>query len=367
MWTLGKNITNIDSYIRIMLATLLVYIAIQYSNYYIISLSIFLYFSAFKKFCFFYYLFDINNEKRKHSLSISKLPYYNTSSVFIFKENGKIDFKNKTANNIFPDIESIFDFGEVNIVEIIKNNLVETLFFNYKEKNYQIDIKGSSVEKLLFVYTTDISELTLLNNEIEETQKEIIYTIGEIGETRSQETGYHVKRVALYSELLGKLYGLADTEVKDIKSASPMHDIGKIAIADNILNKPGKLTSEEFEIMKTHAELGYKMLKHSKRKVLRLSARIAYEHHEKYDGTGYPRGISGEEISIYARITAIADVFDALGSDRVYKKAWELDKILDFFKEQRSKHFDPELVDLFFENLDKFLEIRNQYKDKADM
>jgi len=206
-------------------------------------------------------------------------------------------------------------------------------------------------------------ELQDLNNELELTQKEIIFTMGTIGEMRSKETGNHVKRVALYSEVLARAYGLPEEEVKMLKEASPMHDIGKVAIADAILNKPARFTPEEFEIMKHHAEYGYEMLRHSKRALLQTAAIVAYEHHEKWDGTGYPRGLAGEDIHIYGRITAVADVFDALGSDRVYKKAWEDDKIFELFKEEKGKHFDPKLVDVFFENLDEILAIRDRLKD----
>ncbi len=203
----------------------------------------------------------------------------------------------------------------------------------------------------------------LKDKEIEATQKEIIFTMGAIGETRSKETGNHVKRVAEYSKLLATLYGMNEDEVELLKMASPMHDIGKVGIPDNILNKPAKFDKEEWEIMKTHSALGYEMLKHSKRPILKAAAIVANEHHEKYDGSGYPNGTSGEDIHIYGRITAIADVFDALGSNRCYKKAWELERILELFKEQRAKHFDPKLVDLFLDNLDKFLEIRDNYVD----
>ena len=209
----------------------------------------------------------------------------------------------------------------------------------------------------------NVTELINLQAEIEDTQKEVVFTMGSIGETRSKETGNHVKRVAEFSYLLGSLYGLSDDEAELLKLASPMHDIGKVGIADNILNKPGKLTFEEFEIMKTHSTLGYEMLKGSKREILKTSAIVAYEHHEKFNGKGYPRGLKGNKIHIYGRITAICDVFDALGANRCYKKAWELNKILELFKEEKNEHFDPILIDLFFENLDKFLEIRDKFKD----
>lgn len=222
-----------------------------------------------------------------------------------------------------------------------------------------IDVNGQTHEVLCFYI--DVTEQIHLNREIVATQKEVISTMGAIGETRSKETGDHVKRVAEYSKLLALKHGLPLKEAEEVKMASPMHDIGKVGIPDNILNKPGKLTEEEFEIMKTHAQLGYEMLKGSNQDLLKTAAIIAVEHHEKWDGSGYPKGSQGEDIHIYGRITAIADVFDALGHDRVYKKAWPMENILELFKEGRGKHFDPNLIDLFFSNLDEFLAIKESF------
>ncbi|MEA1918975.1 MAG: HD domain-containing protein [Campylobacterota bacterium] len=209
-------------------------------------------------------------------------------------------------------------------------------------------------------------EVKSLQQEIEETQKEVVFTMGAIGESRSKETGNHVKRVAEYSKLLAKYYGLDDKECEMLKQASPMHDIGKVAIPDAVLNKPGRFNEAERKIMDTHAALGYEMLEYSDRPLLKMAATVAYEHHEKWDGSGYPQGTSGENIHIYGRITALADVFDALGSDRVYKKAWDDERIFSLFREERGKHFDPKLIDIFFDNLDEFLKIRDQFKDKVE-
>jgi len=199
-----------------------------------------------------------------------------------------------------------------------------------------------------------------LTQEIIDTQREVIYTMGEICESRSHETGMHIKRVAEYCYLLAYLAGSEDAWI--IKQASPMHDIGKVAIPDTILNKPGKFTADEWAIMQTHSALGYKMLSVSRRSLFKVAASIALEHHEKWDGTGYPRGIKGTEISLAGRVCAIADVFDALGSDRCYKKAWPMEKIIEYFKEQRGKHFDPELIDLFFASFDDFLSINHKFR-----
>ncbi len=210
---------------------------------------------------------------------------------------------------------------------------------------------------------SDLTELFELHAEIEETQKEIIYRMGEIGETRSNETGNHVKRVALYSKLLAELYGLEDEDIDLLFTASPMHDIGKVGIPDAILKKPSSLTQEEFQIMKTHAQAGYNILKCSKRKVLKAAAIVAMQHHEKWNGKGYPQGLKEDEIHIYGRITSIADVFDALGSDRCYKKAWKNQDIFDYLKDEREQSFDPELIDLFLENKEDFIAIRDKFKD----
>jgi response regulator RpfG family c-di-GMP phosphodiesterase len=223
---------------------------------------------------------------------------------------------------------------------------------------------GLSVDEIEAKIEDGLTEITKLNQEIEKTQKEVVFTMGAIGESRSKETGNHVKRVAEYSKLLALYSGLNEKEAEMLKQASPMHDIGKVAIPDAILNKPGRFDEAEREIMNTHAALGYEMLKHSNRPLLKTAAIVANEHHEKWDGSGYPKGLSGEDIHIYGRITALADVFDALGSDRVYKQAWNDEKIFNLFKEERAKHFDPKLVDIFFEHLDEFLKIRETFKDK---
>ncbi|MGB5866378.1 MAG: PAS domain S-box protein [Arcobacteraceae bacterium] len=213
----------------------------------------------------------------------------------------------------------------------------------------------------------DITKIKELHNELEATQREIIYTMGEIGETRSQETGYHVKRVAEYSKHLALKAGLSIEEAELLKMASPMHDIGKVGIPDSILHKPARLDEDEFRIMKEHAKIGYELLKNSSRELLRTSALVAHEHHERWDGTGYPRGLKGSQIHIFGRITAICDVFDALAHARPYKKAWELERILELFHEEKGKHFDPNLVEIFLNNLEDFLKIKEKYLDAYEI
>lgn len=234
------------------------------------------------------------------------------------------------------------------------NKMTEAEVFSHQDLEYL---------KLAASYSGKSIESVMLQQEIEETQKEIIFTMGEIGESRSKETGNHVKRVAEYSYVLALGMGIPQEEAEKLKLASPMHDIGKVAIPDAVLKKPGKLTDEEYDIMKTHTTIGYNLLKNSRRELLRIAAIVASQHHEKWNGRGYPHGLKGEEIHVYGRITAIADVFDALGSERVYKKAWELDRILNLFKEERGQHFDPHVVDTFFEQLPEILKIRDKYQD----
>lgn len=217
---------------------------------------------------------------------------------------------------------------------------------------------------LAATYTGKALDAAILQEEIEATQREIIFTLAETGEMRSKETGYHVKRVAEFSRLFAVKYGMNEEEAELIKLSAPMHDIGKIAIPDSILLKPGKLTPEEWEIMQSHASLGYEMLKHSDRRLLKSAAIIANEHHEKWNGEGYPNGKKGEDIHIYGRITAMSDVFDALGNERVYKPAWELDRIVKLFKEEKGHQFDPKLVKVFLDGLDDFVKIKETYKDE---
>ncbi len=216
----------------------------------------------------------------------------------------------------------------------------------------------------LFIQNVSIAfENAQLHEDVFSTQREIVYLLGDAVETRSEETGNHVKRVAEVSRMLAAAYGLGSDEVELIKLAAPLHDIGKIGIPDAILNKPGKLEPEEWEIMKSHAELGHRMLVGSNRKILKTASIIALEHHEKWDGSGYPYGKKGEEIHIYGRLVAIADVFDALGSTRSYKKAWSPADIRTFMTEQRGRHFDPRGIDLFMESFDEIAAVRERFSD----
>ncbi|MBF0176542.1 MAG: DUF3369 domain-containing protein [Magnetococcales bacterium] len=201
-----------------------------------------------------------------------------------------------------------------------------------------------------------------LNREIVNTQKDVTFTLGEVIEVRSNEAGHHVRRVAESSRLLGMLAGLDAEDVELLWLSSPMHDLGKIGIPDSILKKPGKLDPDEWKIMQTHTTIGRQILNNSQRPILQTGAIIAYQHHEKWDGTGYPEQLRGENIHVFARITGLIDVFDALYHERCYKKAWPLEKIVELLQQERGSHFAPQLVDLFLGHLDEFLEIQDALK-----
>lgn len=205
------------------------------------------------------------------------------------------------------------------------------------------------------------AELIAMNEEIESTLRETVYTMGVIEERRSKETANHTKRVSLYSQLLAQKLGLSPNEVDLITAASPLHDIGKLGIPDEVLLKPGRFTDDERKVMMNHPAIGYEMLKHSRRDILVTAGIIAYQHQEKWDGSGYPRGLTGEEIHLFARIISLADVFDALYSPRIYKEAWPIEKVVEWLNEQRGKHFDPQLVDIFLKSIEEFVAIYNQY------
>ena len=195
-------------------------------------------------------------------------------------------------------------------------------------------------------------------SELEETQKEIIYTLTGLMESFSDETGKHVRRVAKYSRLLAKYHpALSQEDERVLYEAAPMHDIGKLAMPPEILHKKGRLTEQEFQIIKTHTTKGHEFLKNNKRKVLKAADIIAYEHHEKWNGQGYPQGLKGENIHIYGRIVALADVFDALTHNRVYKDAWSVGNAAKYIKEHSGTQFDPEIVNIFFEHLEEFIDI----------
>jgi len=262
-----------------------------------------------------------------------------------------------TANTDMECIGKAFNVGGIDYIskplnpKEITSRVSAHLALNQEQKNLE-----STKIKLL-------SENNVLINEIVDTQKELILSMGSIAEVRNIQTGNDVKRIAKYSKLLALHYGLSEEESSILEEASPMHDLGKVAIPDHILNQPGKLDIDECKIMQDHTVRGYEMIKDSKGALFQTAAIVAHEHHEKWDGSGYPRGLKGEEIHIYGRITALADVFDSLVSHKCYKTLWEDDDILSVIEGAKGKHFDPALVNIFFDNLEEIFEIRDTFSD----
>ncbi|NOQ35736.1 MAG: DUF3369 domain-containing protein [Methylococcaceae bacterium] len=225
---------------------------------------------------------------------------------------------------------------------------------------------NSLSQSLLDIFSANIScalESIILEKEISDAQEDLIFRLGGFIETRSRETGNHVKRLAKLSYVLALELGLPEEEAKLIRKASALHDLGKVVIPDNILKKPGKLTAEEYDQIKQHSKFGYDVLNNSPRPLLKAAAVIAHQHHERYDGKGYPQGLEGEEIHFYARIVGVIDVFDALMHNRYYKEAWDLNKVLETLEGQRGKHFDPEIFDAFIKILPQALDIVAKHND----
>jgi putative nucleotidyltransferase with HDIG domain len=225
---------------------------------------------------------------------------------------------------------------------------------------------GEVDRKLVEVFCANVSiafENLHLNQELLDSQLEMIWLLAGAAETRSRETANHVKRVGLLSELLARAYGLDAKSAESLRLAAPLHDIGKIGIPDAILNKPGAHTPEEGAIMRSHARLGAQLLASSRRPLLQLASQICLEHHENWDGSGYPNGLKGEDISLEGRIVALADVFDALGSARCYKDPWTLVRIRGYISDQTGRKFDPRLVTLLYENWDEAESLRQRFPD----
>lgn len=273
-------------------------------------------------------------------------------------------------NTKTQDIPIIFVTAKVDIDAISKGFAIGAV--DYITKPFHADELLARVKNHLSLYQAKLllkqhninleTKITFSQkrflSELEQTQRELIYVLTELMESASDETGKHVRRLSAISELLAKLHpALTDEDVAIIRDASPMHDIGKMTIPQHILHKPGKYNDDEFNVMKQHTTNAYNLLKTSSRKLFKAAAIIAHEHHEKWNGTGYPRGLKGSDIHIYGRVVAIADVFDALTHSRCYKDAWSNEAALSYIQEQKGKHFDPELVDIFVNNFHTFKQI----------
>ncbi len=275
-----------------------------------------------------------------------------------------VELEGKLISQISPDVSITRWLDEVRQSETDDATSHVVRFLGYDGKEYQFSVGCAAVHDMagqvesVVLICQDVTESQRLSREILETQRELLYTMGDVVESRSEETGQHVKRVAQVSRFLAIKAGLTPEFAEMIETAAPMHDIGKVGISDAILHKPGKLTAEEFDEMKRHASIGFGILGSVDRELIGLAARIAHQHHERYDGLGYPNGLRGEEISIEARIVSIADVLDALFSVRSYKPAWDEASVLTHFRQQRGMQFDPNLVDLLLLHWDEIQALR---------
>jgi putative two-component system response regulator len=277
----------------------------------------------------------------------------------------------KMALNRYPDLAVIMVTGISD-----RETAIETLHmgaYGYITKPFHLNELVINITNALRRRQLEIEnrrhreELEMLveerTRELFKSREESIQILSKAAEFRDDETAKHTIRMGRFCEQLALLQGLSKTFCYKLKNAAPLHDVGKIGISDAILLKPGKLTPEEFEVIKTHCEIGYRILSESTSDILLLGAEIALTHHEKYDGSGYPRGLVGDEIPISGRLAAVCDVFDALTSNRVYNKAISVNKALEIIREGRGKHFDPGILDNFVNNIDLITEIQSRYAD----
>jgi response regulator RpfG family c-di-GMP phosphodiesterase len=275
------------------------------------------------------------------------------------------------AHEIGPELVAQLDDARHNRISRLHGETYVGYFPNSSGKASLLVLRGveeiSEIDvQLLDVFCSGVAiafDNILLNQEITDTQAELILRLGDVVESRSNEAGNHVRRMAQVCHLLAAESGMSEDETAVLMHAAPMHDIGKIATPDAVLLKPGRLTPEEWDIMKQHPTVGLQILDGSQRPILKAAAVIAHQHHEKWDGSGYPQGLKGEQIHPYARIVAVADVFDALTHERCYKKAWPVEQVRDYLREVAGHHLDPHYVNLLIRNIDKAAEINRLWPD----
>jgi response regulator RpfG family c-di-GMP phosphodiesterase len=272
---------------------------------------------------------------------------------------------------ISPELIAQLDDARRNRISRLHGDTYVGYFPNNSGKASLLVLKGveeiSEIDaQLLQVFCSGVAiafDNILLNQEITDTQAELILRLGDVVESRSNEAGNHVRRMSQVCHLLAQASGLPEDETAVLMHAAPMHDIGKIATPDAVLLKPGKLTPEEWEIMKQHPTVGLSILDGSSRPILKAAAVIAHQHHEKFDGSGYPQGLKGHDIHQYARIVAVADVFDALSHKRCYKDAWPVEQVVGHLREVSGHHLDPVYVELLIANIDKAVDINKRWPD----
>lgn len=297
---------------------------------------------------------DVCRQLRAHPRTV------HTPVVFITAVNDR-DLRRKGMEAGADDFLSK-PFDEVELLARIRNSVRVKLYYDNLEQ--QKDRLERAVAERTAALHEAVARLTQTQSELRASQEETIYRLSRAAEFRDDETGQHLQRMSRYCQLIGKKIGLDERTCELLRIASPMHDVGKLGIPDRILLKPGRLTPDEFLVMKTHAEIGFRILNGSDAAPLKMAATIAYTHHEKWDGNGYPRGLAGDAIPLPGRIAAIADVFDALTSARPYKPAWKLEDAIELVRKSSGTHFDPTLAGVFLGNLDEVLAIRERFVDQ---
>lgn len=306
---------------------------------------------------------DLHGIAVEHSKNSSRV----LAATGRYKDSIELTLEDTLSEEQLKEIQPILSEGG----QVFDEHFFVGVYDSHMERKYILFLEGfhnlSEMDRqLVLIFGQNIGvafDNHTMFEKVEVTQREMIYRLSEAVESRSKETSNHVKRMALTCKSLGKAYGLCDRDNEVMYKAAPLHDIGKIAIPDHILNKPGKLTPQEWEVMQSHAQIGYDILSTSDLEVLRAGALIAGGHHENWDGSGYPNGIAGEDIHIFARIASVADVFDALVNRRCYKQAWSIDETLNFFKEMKGTKFEPRLVDLLLDTQEELMKIQEAHAD----
>jgi response regulator RpfG family c-di-GMP phosphodiesterase len=278
-------------------------------------------------------------------LAVSGMHYMGMFATRFVSDTPFIPEKNIQSELTFVAVSVVLATVLLTIIVVVLNSMIRYRIL--------LDEKSASESRIDAILSTAIDGIVTID------EKGIILSFNNAAEYKDTDTGEHIARMSQYSQILALAYGMSEQYAELILQAAPMHDIGKIGIPDAVLLKPGKLTDEEFEQMKTHSIIGAKILENSESPLLQLAHLLGMEHHEKWDGTGYPNNLKAEEISVEGRIVAIADVFDALTSKRPYKEAWPVEEAFDFIEKQAGIQFDPDLVRLFLANKDKILAIRN--------
>ncbi|TDO94335.1 putative two-component system response regulator [Halanaerobium saccharolyticum] len=305
------------------------------------------------------------------------------SAVLATKEKPELQKINKDDYRIFKGFLSL----EAEVAEDLAkyyHNLLEQQRVSYQKEDWQpeeLNNKKPELKKLISLFINDsLFELEDKLRSLEEKEmrldamvadnkelsREIMQKLCEAGEFRDEDSLFHILRIGFTSALIFRELGAFEKEIENIFFASLLHDLGKIGIPDSILQKPGKLTAEEYEVMQNHPEIGAKILAGSHSEVLNMAYNIAYSHHEKWDGSGYPQGLKGKEIPVEARIVGLADVFDALSSKRVYKDAFSREKCVEIVSSQRNQHFQGEILDILLEHLDEVYAFRRDLKEFSE-